>query len=169
MSSAKFGSWVSPITSQLITQGSLRLGAVRVESGGSVVWSEGRPQEGGRQVLVRQQLVGAAAERQQQPVDILPAGFNARSTVHEYGGGEFLCARGCVYFSNFEDQRLHVLGASDAPPKPLTTKGPLRFADCVLDAKRNRLIAVVLSPRNACVVCNPELNENSHVSRCRSA
>ncbi len=36
--------------------------------------------------------------------DVTPpfaSGFNVRTTVHEYGGGEYCVADGTVYFSNF--------------------------------------------------------------------
>lgn len=65
--------------------------------------------------------------------------------MHEYGGGEYLLAPGCesVYFSNFGDQRLYYQPVG-SEPQPLTAgDSVLRFADFVLDAPRNRLIAVV--------------------------
>lgn len=49
---ASVGSWVSPISSKLLTAHSKRLGAVSIGSGGQVFWLEGRPAEQGRQVLV---------------------------------------------------------------------------------------------------------------------
>ncbi len=138
--STAFGSWVSPITSSLLTSSSLRLGTTRAESG-YVVWNEGRPQEGGRQVLVRADVASG------EIIDITPAGadWNVRSTVHEYGGGEYLLGPGCesVYFSNFNDQRVYVQPVG-GEPRPLTpADSPLRFADYILDGARNRLIAVV--------------------------
>ncbi len=30
------------------------------------------------------------------------AGINVRTTVHEYGGGEYIAGEGVVYFSNFK-------------------------------------------------------------------
>ena len=50
---APVGEWATPITSQLITSQSIRLGAPTIAPDGSVYWNEGRPKEGGRQVLVR--------------------------------------------------------------------------------------------------------------------
>lgn len=47
------GLWKSPVTSELITSKTLRLAAPRLEADGSLYWLEGRPLEGGRQVLVR--------------------------------------------------------------------------------------------------------------------
>ena len=63
-------------------------------------WLEGRPSEGGRSVVVR----GVPAPRR---VDVTPEGFNARTTVHEYGGGAYVVHRGVVFSSNFADQRLY--------------------------------------------------------------
>lgn len=50
---APVGTWETPITSELITSQSIRLGAPIVGGDGSVYWLEGRPTEGGRQVLVK--------------------------------------------------------------------------------------------------------------------
>jgi hypothetical protein len=55
-----------------------------------------------RAVLVRE---GADAES--PPIDITPAGFNVRTTVHEYGGGAFTMEGDTVIFSNYVDQRLY--------------------------------------------------------------
>ena len=65
-----------------------------------IYWVEMRPAEGGRQVIVKRDKLG-------QLSDINPQPFNARTRVHEYGGGDYLAANGTVYFSNFADQRLY--------------------------------------------------------------
>ena len=49
---APVGEWETPITSQLITSQSIRLGAPLIGPDGNIYWIEGRPKEGGRQVLV---------------------------------------------------------------------------------------------------------------------
>ncbi len=53
MTEAPVGDWTSPISSELIVSQSIRLGSPVVGQDGSLIWSEGRPTEGGRQVLVR--------------------------------------------------------------------------------------------------------------------
>ena len=58
-----------------------------------------------------------------------PPGFNCRTSVHEYGGGAFLPYGGSLYFSNFTDQQLYVQHGPDKPPKQLTNKDKLRYAD----------------------------------------
>lgn len=49
---APVGKWESPITSEMITSSSIGLGGPKIAPNGVVIWLEGRPTEGGRQVLV---------------------------------------------------------------------------------------------------------------------
>src|SRR5437870_12328864 len=109
--------------------------------GPDVYWLEQRPTEGGRYVVVRRTPDGRTS-------DVTPAGFNARTTVHEYGGGSYLPASGVLYFSNFEDQRLY-RQTVDSDPQPLTPAADLRYADGVVDAKRGRVIYVREDHRDA--------------------
>ena len=144
---AAYGAWRSPITTQLITAGSLKLGAVRCCENGYVYWNESRPLEAGRSVLVRSKIT-ATGEVEAPPKDITPPDFNARTTVHEYGGGEYcVAADETLFFSNFTDQRIYrqKLGATEVTPPEAVTPAdvPLRFADFIMDAPRRRLIAVV--------------------------
>ncbi|NJO74894.1 MAG: S9 family peptidase [Leptolyngbyaceae cyanobacterium RM1_406_9] len=130
---APYGSWKSPITSDLIVQGTIRLGEIRLD-GDDIYWSEGRPLEGGRSVVVRRTPDGTTA-------DITPTGFNVRTRVHEYGGGSYIVADKTVYFSNFADQRLY-RQAVGSEPQPLTPEANFRYADAVIDRQRNRLICI---------------------------
>src|SRR5258706_12721982 len=96
---ASYGSWKSPISSDLIVRGSVGLGQLAFD-GDDILYPEMRPAEKGRSVLVR--------SRRGAPIaDVTPAGFNVRTRVHEYGGGDYLVHAGVVYFSNFEDQRVY--------------------------------------------------------------
>ena len=136
---APYGSWKSPITSDLIVAQSISLSDVRLD-GGNIYWLEGRPQEQGRSVVVRA-AEGAA------PADMIPAPFNARTRVHEYGGGSWTVWDGAVIFSNFADGRLYRLAPDASVPQPLTPEPPARdrqwrFADGVIDHRRNRWIGV---------------------------
>ena len=47
------GEWKSPITSDLIVSKGIGLGAPLITASGDLLFIESRPQEGGRQVLVR--------------------------------------------------------------------------------------------------------------------
>ena len=133
---APYGSWKSPITADFIVQGSVGLGLVKAD-GEDIYWSEMRPAEGGRSCIVRRTPDGAAR-------DMTPALFNARTRVHEYGGGEFVVSSGAIYFSNFSDQRLYRQMPDAFEPQPLTpeSNAELRYADMIVDASRRRLIAV---------------------------
>ncbi|MEL7521811.1 MAG: S9 family peptidase, partial [Cyanobacteria bacterium J06553_1] len=110
VSNTPYGSWKSPITSDLIVSKSIRLGAIKLDDA-DIYWSELRPTEGGRQLVVRygpEDDLGSAT-------DITPAPFNVRSRVHEYGGGAYTVHQGTVYFSNFADQRLYRQASGAAP------------------------------------------------------
>ena len=121
---AQYGSWKSPITARSITTGEIGLGESRLD-GDDVYWLEARPQEQGRQVVVR-------LARGEEPSDAIPEGFNARTKVHEYGGASYLVVDGTVFFSNFSDQRLYRCEPGGQPtpitPEPKEKAG-LRFAD----------------------------------------
>jgi dipeptidyl aminopeptidase/acylaminoacyl peptidase len=133
---APYGSWKSPITADLIVQGAVGLGMIKTD-GQDVYWLEPRPSEGGRTCIVRRTPDG-------QLHDMTPQPFNARTRVHEYGGGDFVIHQGTLYFSNFSDQRLY-RQTPDAPaPAPLTpeSNAELRYADAVIDDARRRLVAV---------------------------
>jgi dipeptidyl aminopeptidase/acylaminoacyl peptidase len=132
-----YGAWKSPITSDLIVAETIGLGGVIVD-GDDIYWVESRPNEGGRSVLVRRTRNGGRD-------DVTPAPFNARTRVHEYGGGSVTVHQGVTYFSNFADQRLYRLAPGDAPA-PLTPAPSddtrYRYADGVIDAARQRWIGV---------------------------
>ncbi|HEX7998791.1 MAG TPA: S9 family peptidase [Pyrinomonadaceae bacterium] len=130
---APYGSWKSPITSDLIVQGSIGVGQVMLD-GADVYWIEMRPSEGGRNAIVRRTPDG-------QTMDVTPLPFNARTRVHEYGGGDYTVNDGIAYFSNFSDQRFYRCSPG-SQPQALTPAVELRYADPVFDKQRNRLIAV---------------------------
>ena len=130
---APYGSWWSPITAEAIVAESISIGSVAID-GDAILWTESRPSEGGRYVIVRLQPDGAVS-------DVNPAPFNARTRVHEYGGGAWLADGGTVWFSNFDDQRIY-RRESGAEPQAVTLDAPLRYADYILDRTRNRLICV---------------------------
>jgi dipeptidyl aminopeptidase/acylaminoacyl peptidase len=148
-----FGTWPSPVSAALAARASRRIGLLQA-AGDAIYWSESRPEEQGRQVIVR---AGPNGVRE----DILPAPFSARSRVHEYGGGEFLVADDAVYFINNEDQQVYAL-ASSRRPQRLTDAANTRFADLTFDATHRRLVGIAEShppkghaghelPRNALV------------------
>jgi dipeptidyl aminopeptidase/acylaminoacyl peptidase len=130
---ALYGSWKSPITSDLIVSRTVGLAEIRSD-GEDIYWIEMRPEEEGRQTILRRSPDGLTSE-------MLPAPWNARTRVHEYGGGGYLIHDGVLYFSNFADQRLYRL-APGGQPEALTPPVDMRYADYVMDARRKRLVAV---------------------------
>lgn len=129
----EYGTWESPLTARKVASGTLGLSGIQL-SGEEVYWLETRPDEAGRTVPVR-----LGPDRNSE--DVISEGFNARSRVHEYGGGSYLAEAGEVYFANFEDQRLYKV-APDKEPKPLTPEIDLRFSDFSIDTQRGKLFAV---------------------------
>ncbi len=130
---APYGSWRSPIKAAMIASGMIGLDQVALD-GEDIYWIERRPAESGRYVVVRRTPDGRIA-------DVTPPPLNARTRVHEYGGGACAVHRGVVYFSNFADQRLYRQDPG-AAPRPITPDLPLRYADGVVDARRGRVICV---------------------------
>src|SRR6266511_4591661 len=122
-----YGSWESPISSGLVA----RTGAIwaRFErpepAEDGVYWLESRPDEG-RTVLVFKPWGG-------EVVDAVPAGFNVRTSVHEYGGSAYFRHGTTLFFTNFNDQRLYRLDSVGSEPRPITPEPPapksLRYAD----------------------------------------
>ncbi len=101
----------SPITSEEVVRAANAPTAVAVD-GDDIWWSESRPEEGGRTAVLRRGLDGTVDEVLGQP-------WNARTAVHEYGGGAWWVRDGVLWFADWATQRLHRLGA-DGVPVPLT-------------------------------------------------
>ncbi|HET7509638.1 MAG TPA: prolyl oligopeptidase family serine peptidase [Solirubrobacterales bacterium] len=123
---APYGSWSSPIDAATVARSGRRLGAATIAPDGAVWWAEGRPDEGGRVVLMRRPPGG-------EPETVTPAGTNVRTRVHEYGGGAWcLVDSDLVLFVDFEDQRLYRLQLGEEPvtvtPDP-TEPAALHYAD----------------------------------------
>src|SRR6185369_10603649 len=107
----QYGSWKSPITADLIVAGTVGLSEIALDRD-DIYWIEGRAAERGRNCVVRRSPDGTTA-------DLTPPEFNARTTVHEYGGGAYCVRDGVAYFSNFSDQRLY-RQTHDGAPQPIT-------------------------------------------------
>ncbi|ELR99405.1 S9 family peptidase [Gloeocapsa sp. PCC 73106] len=130
---APFGAWESPITADVIVAGTIGLVATTFNEQ-DIYWLEARPQEQGRNVLMRRTRDG-------QIIEVTPAPFNIRTRVHEYGGGAFLVNQGNIFFVNYSDQCIYHQ-TLDGQPKRLTIESERRYADLILDSQRNRLICV---------------------------
>ena len=149
-----YGEWPSPISAADVARSGLRLSFPAV-IGGDVWWQEARPDEGGRATVIRRAAGGEQTE-------LLPAPWNARSRVHEYGGMSYLPVPGrAIVFANYADQRVYLTGPETATgqgqPQPLTpdpaavpagsgtgtlAPGALRYADFVLSPDQNEIWCV---------------------------
>ncbi|MEV7084878.1 prolyl oligopeptidase family serine peptidase [Streptomyces sp. NPDC093085] len=160
-----YGTWPSPIDAALAASHDGRpdhLGTV----GEEVWWTEPRPEEGGRRALVRRRAAGAGDAGAGEPggaETVLPAPWNVRSRVIEYGGQPWAGAadpagRPLVVFVHFPDQRLYAYApdggdegfggaAGAAGPRPLTpvsaVGGGVRWADPVIHLDRGEVWCVL--------------------------
>lgn len=130
---ASYGSWLSPITSDLIVAGTFGLRSALL-AGAETYWVETRPKEAGRCTIMRAQADGTITE-------LLPAPFNARTRVHEYGGGELFFHKDTLYFSNFSDQQLYKM-VPGSDPSPITNVEGCRYADGSYHASHNQIFIV---------------------------
>jgi dipeptidyl aminopeptidase/acylaminoacyl peptidase len=109
---APCGEWVSPISADSVADSGHTVGDAQFV-GEDVWWLEARPAEGGRYAVRRNGVDG--------PEDVLPAPWNARTRVHEYGGGSWTgTPDGLLVFAEFADQRLYRLDEPGGTPVPLT-------------------------------------------------
>ncbi|HEU4461250.1 MAG TPA: S9 family peptidase, partial [Solirubrobacterales bacterium] len=103
-----------------------RLAFPALAEDGAVWWLEGRPDEGGRAVLMRR----APGD---EPEAAVGEGTNVRTRVHEYGGGAWRLVEPDLFlFVEFADQRIYRQRLGEAPvaisPEP-PSPGALRYAD----------------------------------------
>ncbi|MEV4939354.1 prolyl oligopeptidase family serine peptidase [Streptomyces zaomyceticus] len=144
---AAYGSWPSPVDAALAAAHDGRpeyLGVV----GDELWWTAPRPAEGGRRALVRRRADGTEES-------LLPAPWNVRSRVIEYGGLPWAAvarpAGGPLsVFCHFPDQRLYAYEPDAAPgaePRPLTPVsgigGGLRWVDPVIHLDRGEVWCVL--------------------------
>ena len=120
MKQTPYGTWHSPLGASDLAGSSITLNYVQVANG-VPYWIESRPADGGRNVLVTNATADGSVR------DLTPAGFSARSRVHEYGGKPYAIGRDVIFFSNFSDQRVYAQRAGQAPVA-LTPEG-YRYAD----------------------------------------
>ncbi|MEI3866276.1 prolyl oligopeptidase family serine peptidase [Microbacterium sp. CCNWLW134] len=132
-----FGTWPSRVTADAVAAASPRLDGARFV-GEEIWWAETVPEEQGRTTVRR---APRAAVPGSQVDTLLPAPWNVRSRVHEYGGGAWSAtADGGLVFVEKSDQRVWLLTPGSAPT-PLT---PAVSAQALggLRVSRGRLLAV---------------------------
>lgn len=107
---APYGQWRSPLSADLVAAGSHAPDSARFV-GDEVWWAE--PVAAERRVALLRHADGAVDT-------VLPAPWNVRTAVHEYGGGAWTAVGATVVFSHFGDGRLYRLDAPGRDPLPLT-------------------------------------------------
>ena len=126
------GTWESPITSEMLVGGAVRLGEIVVD-GDDVWWAETRPDEGGRTVLVR------------NGTDQTDQNINVRTLVHEYGGSAWRVRNGVLVYSQYSDQRLYRLdklgNSIPLTPEPEIQRS-YRYADGRITNNENWYVCV---------------------------
>ncbi|MFE0171049.1 prolyl oligopeptidase family serine peptidase [Streptomyces sp. NPDC059002] len=145
MQTRAYGSWPSPIDAELAATHDGAPGFAGFV-GAEAWWTEPRPVEAGRRALVRRLTDGTEQS-------VLPAPWNVRSRVVEYGGRPWTGIERpegpLVVFVNFADQRLYAYepDTPGAGPRPLTplsaVGGGLRWADPVLRPERGEVWCVL--------------------------
>jgi dipeptidyl aminopeptidase/acylaminoacyl peptidase len=128
-----YGSWPSVIGSELLATKNKELLEISLE-GDQIYWLEQRPDEKGRNVIMRQSSHQPAEE-------LLPTPWNSCSHVHEYGGASYLVDQGTIYFVGDDDQRYYRLRVGEKP-EPITPEEEVRYACGVIDRQRQRLICI---------------------------
>jgi dipeptidyl aminopeptidase/acylaminoacyl peptidase len=138
-----YGTWPSRLSAADLATGQVFLADLQVD-GARVLWTESRPDEGGRQALVVWDRAGGARDL---------GSLNVRTRVHEYGGAPFAARDGIVLASHWDDQRLYRV--EDAGATPVTPPPPApathRYADGVL------------SPDGLWLVCVREIHDGDDV------
>ena len=142
---AEYGQWPSPIDAATAAAHDGNPESVGVV-GDEVWWTAPRPAEGGRRALIRRRPDGT----EECP---LPAPWNVRSRVLEYGGtpwaGAELDGSPLIVFVHHPDQRIYAFRPDEpgTQPRPLTPVSPvgggLRWADLTIHPGRGELWAVL--------------------------
>ena len=140
-----YGTWPSPIDAATVAQASPSLIGARflaTNGGAKVVFAYDRPDEGRTVVAVRD-LDGTVRE-------IVPAPYDVRSSVYEYGGGAWTVTDDAVAFVHHDDQRVYRVEPGE-DPVPITPASDrrLRYGDLTWDPAGRRLLAVREDHRDA--------------------
>ena len=138
MATRPFGTWPSALDADLVARtSSPRFGCLAVSSD-RVRWAEARAAEGGRSVVVEAGPRGV--------VDMIPSAANARTRVHEYGGGAVWYHGDTTFYSEFADGRLYRVEGPGPEPQPISPEPAephaLRYADGVVTPDGRTVICV---------------------------
>ncbi|PWN21138.1 alpha/beta-hydrolase [Microstroma glucosiphilum] len=155
---APYGTWKSPITPELLTSKAVTFGELAVPSlskspsASHLIFIENRPQEQGRAAVIRWSLDKSTSTTAQVGQDLTLAKFNARSGVHEYGGGAVAASSvdGSVIFTDYKPNDWGVYRVKDAttstpsePERITPDSPPLRYGGFVPHPTKPHLILAI--------------------------
>lgn len=140
---AAYGTWASSLTGEFVAANSVKM-AEPQWVGESLFWLETRPAEKGRQAILQRADDGTVRE-------VLPNPWNARTKVHEYGGGSFVATEDAVYFVNGEDQQIYRLSLTDKHIEPLTQTTGCRYGDLYYSSVHHCLLAICEDHTNSTI------------------
>jgi dipeptidyl aminopeptidase/acylaminoacyl peptidase len=142
-----YGTWPAAVDAETISRiAASGFGSLEVRDG-RVRWTESRAVEAGRVVVVEQ--------AEGRVVDVTPPGFNARTRVHEYGGGAVWYHGETVFFSDFSTGRLRRQDGVGTDPLAITPEPPVPNALRYADGR--------VTPNGATVVCVRERHDGAAV------
>lgn len=138
---APYGTWKSPISAALLVEKTIRLEETHVDPVTShIYWVESRPSEGGRGVPVFANDANAE--------DVIPVGeWNARTSVHGYGGAAVVVHNNVLYFSDFKTGRIFRVevtkrGENPVPVTPDNDK--YHFANLIVHPTYHHILVSIL-------------------------
>ncbi|PWN87003.1 hypothetical protein FA10DRAFT_304431 [Acaromyces ingoldii] len=186
---APYGTWKSPISADLLAQKRLTFGEIAVvaqqRSHADIAYVENRPWEKGRAALIHQRIAlaapsdGAAVTVEGEGRDVTLGKYNARSGVHEYGGGALAPAQpgsGKVLFSDITSSSVYEAASaaststSEESPREVTpTSAVMRYGDfsahpsqpCFLAAREDHTVDEPARVVNT-LVCVDEARRTVH-------
>ncbi|QPK93645.1 S9 family peptidase [Actinomyces sp. zg-332] len=138
---APYGLWESSICSSTLTRSTVALAQVRVDSQ-DTYWVEERPEQEGRNALLRRRPTGQIGEF----LPLTPENelLDVRTRVHEYGGKAYGVQNGVIVVTNAKNGRVYKYDVNNVTKGliPLTPICDLRFGDFELNLHKNVVYAV---------------------------
>ncbi len=131
-------------------------------SGTDLFWLESRPRERGRTAIVRADATGRVG-------DVLGDQSNARTRVHEMGGGAYVPDPSGLYWVEDADQRIRVRRGTGEAVRLGAETGDIRYADLAVGGVGRSIIAVREShaggsePRNELVELETDASSSERV------
>lgn len=142
MKNAPYGTWESIISAELVCKGANLPWETQID-GDCCYWTEQRPAEQGRTVVVKWSPDRGLST-------LTPEGYSVRTRIYVYGGSAYCVKGDTLYFVNDKDQSIYLQSPVDSLPKRITTPG-VKFAE--LRPVKNGLIALAETDNETNLLC----------------